>query len=401
MEYFPFVSVFDGDAYETPLGLIPVDKTMANEIASADPILKLSDNGHIQSKLSSREHALEVQLPFLQAVLDEFRIVPIVMGDQSWETCCALGDALGPILKRDNVVTVISSDLSHFYPHDVATEMDGVFLYLLKQMDPQRLHESVRQKTCEACGAGPVVSGLIAAKHFDGAGCHILSSATSGDVTGDRDRVVGYACAAICATDNGATDAMEGTEHEGLALGKAERMVLLEHARRSIEISLSIPDRVEAPCEYPSLSEKRGAFVTLEVRGRLRGCVGTIEPRGSIWDMTGKMAIAAAMSDPRFDMLTSEELQELRIEISILSPLRQIRSPEEIRIGRHGLVIKRPPSTGLLLPQVAQEHGWQPREFLEYTCEKAGLPRNAWRDKSTQIFVFSATVFGEEKELTH
>jgi AmmeMemoRadiSam system protein A len=117
--------------------------------------------------------------------------------------------------------------------------------------------------------------------------------------------------------------------------------------------------------------------------------------------MTGKMAVAAAMSDPRFDTLSSEELQGLHIEISILSPLRQIRSTDEIRVGQHGLVIKRPPSTGLLLPQVAQERGWQAREFLENTCEKAGLPRNAWRDKSAQIFVFSATVFGEEQELTH
>ncbi|MCK5406369.1 MAG: AmmeMemoRadiSam system protein B, partial [Candidatus Krumholzibacteria bacterium] len=125
-EHFPFVSVFDGDAYETPLGRIPVDKPTARDIVSADPILRLSGNGHIQNGEASREHALEVQLPFLQTVLDEFCIVPIVMGDQSWETCQALGNALGPILKRDNVITVISSDLSHFYPHNVAAEMDGV-----------------------------------------------------------------------------------------------------------------------------------------------------------------------------------------------------------------------------------------------------------------------------------
>ena len=125
-----------------------------------------------------------------------------------------------------------------------------------------------------------------------------------------------------------------------------------------------------------------------------------IEPREPIWNITGKMAVAAAMSDPRFNTLTSEELEQLRIEISILSPLRQIDSPEQIRVGHHGLVIKQGPFSGLLLPQVAQEHGWRPRGFLGYTCEKAGLPRDAWQDKATHVFVFTATVFGEE-ELTH
>jgi AmmeMemoRadiSam system protein A len=113
------------------------------------------------------------------------------------------------------------------------------------------------------------------------------------------------------------------------------------------------------------------------------------------------MAVAAALSDPRFETLAPDELRDLRIEISILSSLREIRTPQEISVGQHGLVVRKGPRSGLLLPQVARERGWSPLEFLGHTCEKAGLPHDAWQDESTKIFVFSAKVFGEERELTH
>jgi len=397
MEFFPYLSIFDGDAYETPLGAIPVDKTIAGQIASLDPLFKLSESGHIQNQLASREHALEVQLPFLQAVLDRFRIVPIVMGDQSWEACRVLGDALGHALKSDNVVSVISSDLSHFYPYNVANEMDGVFLDLLQQMDPWRLYESVKERKCEACGAGPVISGLIAAQHFDNSACHVLSRSNSGDVTGDHDRVVGYACAVICEGDKtGRVD-----QEIEYALSAQERSYLLQRARAAIEKVLGVSPRETSECQSTSLDEKRGAFVTLKVRGRLRGCVGTIEPRDSIRDVTPQMAVAAAMSDPRFGTLTTGEIEHLHIEISILSPLREIQTHGEIQVGQHGLVVRNGPNSGLLLPQVAEERAWNAEQFLESTCEKAGLASDAWRDDSTHIFVFEATVFGEEKEFTH
>jgi AmmeMemoRadiSam system protein B/AmmeMemoRadiSam system protein A len=401
MEYFPFVSVFDGDAYETPLGAIPVNKTLAQEIATADQQLRLSERGHIQNELASREHALEVQLPFLQTVLGSFRVVPIVMGDQGWEACRVLGDALGAVLQRDDVLVVASSDLSHFYPYDVAKQMDGVFLDLLQQMDPWRLYESIKQKSCEACGAGPVISGLIAAQRVDDARCRVLSAANSGDVTGDLDRVVGYACAVIMEHEDLALEGLERTEKEERMLGTTERAYLLEHARHSIETALGV-SRSSAP-QYDSalLEEKRGAFVTLKVGDRLRGCIGTTEPTKPLREIVAEMAVAAALRDPRFAGLKAEDLDDLHIEISVLSPLRRIQAPEEIQIGRHGLVVRSGVHSGLLLPQVAEEHEWNAVEFLDSTSEKASLPRDAWKDKTTRVYVFSATVFGEEKEFTH
>jgi AmmeMemoRadiSam system protein B/AmmeMemoRadiSam system protein A len=401
MEYFPFVSIFGGDAYETPLGRIPVAKALARELSMADPLLKLSDCGHIQNELSSREHALEVQLPFLQTVLRKFDIVPIVMGDQSRKACRALGDSLGAILERDNVVVVVSSDLSHFYPYAVAKEMDGIFLELLKDMEPWRLYESVKKKSCEACGAGPVISGLVAAQNVDGASCHVLSTANSGDVTGDRDRVVGYACAAIFERDSGIVDATEETEAVETLLSKAERVYLLARARDSIETALGVSGEGAPPCESPFMEQRRGVFVTLKVRERLRGCVGTTEPRKPVRELTADMAVAAATGDRRFNTLKAEELDAMHIEISVLSSLRKIRSPEEIEIGRHGLVIVSGGDSGLLLPQVAKEHEWDAIEFLGFASEKAGLTRDAWKEQGVDIYVFTATVFGEEKELTH
>jgi AmmeMemoRadiSam system protein B/AmmeMemoRadiSam system protein A len=400
-EYFPFLSVFDGDAYETPLGVVPVDKRLSWDIVKADELLRSSGRGHIQNRLADGEHALEVQLPFLQAVLDKFQIVPVVMGDQSWEACRVLGDALGPLLKRPDALVVASSDLSHFYPYDVAKQMDDTFLDLLKRMDPWHLYESVKRKSCEACGAGPVIAAMIAAQHVDSATCRVLATANSGDVTGDHDRVVGYASAVIFEPNRHAREELDRKDYNEVNVGKTERAYLLESARRSIETALGIDHGSPPSCDSPLLEQRHGAFVTLKLNNRLRGCIGAVEPQKSVRDVIADVAMAAAFNDHRFKRLSARELEHLYIEISILSPLHRIRDPREIEIGRHGLVVRRGKSSGLLLPQVAEEHGWDAIEFLELTCEKASLPRDAWKDEATRIYVFAATVFGEEREFKH
>lgn len=197
MEHFPFVSVFDGDAYETPLGLVPVDRSLASTIASGGPGIRTSDRGHIQDGMPQREHGLEVQLPFLQRILGDFKIVPIVMGDQGEQLCMALGRALSPILEQPDVLVVVSSDLSHFHSYDEAKTLDGVFCDTLLEMNPQRLLEIIQSGRCEACGAGPVVAALAACAQVGLRDCRVLHKANSGDVTGDRQSVVGYVSAVI------------------------------------------------------------------------------------------------------------------------------------------------------------------------------------------------------------
>jgi AmmeMemoRadiSam system protein B/AmmeMemoRadiSam system protein A len=400
VEYFPFVSIFDGDAYETPLGVIAVDTALAKQLASADAQLQLSSAGHIVESMASGEHALEVQLPFLQTVLDRFRIVPIVMGDQSWDLCRVLGDALGPLLKQNNVVVIASSDLSHFYPYDMARKLDDVFLDQLKEMDPWRLYESVKRKACEACGAGPVIAAMIAAHHVGNPRCRVLNAANSGDVTGDHDRVVGYASVVIFEEDARLQEVARESNAEEIDLSATEKAWLLDHARLAIESLLGIQRReVSTGITPPRLD--RGAFVTLKVRGRLRGCVGVTEPQKPVHETVAEVAVAAATADPRFDPLSAEELDNLNIEISVLSSLRRVHGPADIEVGRHGVVVRSGRHHGLLLPQVATERGWNATVFLERTCEKASLHADAWKDASTSIYVFTATVFGEKKEYTH
>ncbi len=143
-----------------------------------------------------------------------------------------------------------------------------------------------------------------------------------------------------------------------------------------------------------TLKENRGAFVTVKRRGQLRGCIGYIEGKGPVYKTVEEMAEAAAFRDPRFPPVNEKELPELEYEISVLTPFRKIKDVSEIEVGKHGILIKKGMYySGLLLPQVATEYGWDRQTFLEHTCEKAGLPRDAWKSKDAEIYIFSADVF--------
>ena len=144
-----------------------------------------------------------------------------------------------------------------------------------------------------------------------------------------------------------------------------------------------------------NLRLKRGAFVTLKKQGRLRGCIGYIKAYKPPWETVQEMAVAAAFTDPRFPSLRAEEIQQLTFEISVLSPLKRIADVNDIEVGKHGLYIIRGYNSGLLLPQVATEYKWDRETFLEETCHKAGLPPDAWKDKETEIYIFSADYFGD------
>ena len=177
-------------------------------------------------------------------------------------------------------------------------------------------------------------------------------------------------------------------------LSNDDWLALAEIARRSISsvvLERRLPD---LPPYSDSLKISRGAFVSLYRGSKLRGCVGQVEDLGPLAEVVARAAISAALHDPRFPPVASEELTSLEIELSVLSPLEPI-IPESIIAGRHGLMVTRERRRGLLLPQVATERGWSSRRLLEETCEKAGLPPNAWRDAETRILAFTVEVFRE------
>ncbi len=177
-------------------------------------------------------------------------------------------------------------------------------------------------------------------------------------------------------------------------LPSEDRRALLELARRAIVEAVRSGRRLEVPIPTGRLAECAGAFVTLRWRGRLRGCIGQVEPTEPLASTVARCAVAAAQEDPRFDPASPEELPELEIEISVLSLLEPIR-PEEVEVGKHGLLVSRAGLRGLLLPQVATEYGWSRERFLEETCAKAGLDRGAWKDPATRMEAFTAEVFAE------
>ncbi len=394
VEFFPFASVFSGEAYRTPLGDIIVDRTLVDSICAGQDLVKASDRGHMQADMPRQEHALEVQLPFLQEVLDDFTIVPIVMGDQNWRICEALGKTISPLLKDPGTLVVASSDLSHFHDYDEARRLDSGFCRALEKLDAKSLYDGIKSHDFEACGAGPVISALIAARSAGAGTVKVLSQTNSGDVTGDKSSVVGYASAAIIA---GADDRPGGKakSKKEFNLSLREKKYLLALARKSIADELNLPAVNPGLFSSPTLSAKCGAFVTLKIGGSLRGCIGYIEAVKPLNETIIEMAQAAAFRDPRFPPLGGKEYPAVSIEISVLSPLYEIDNIENIIVGRDGLVIEKGFKRGLLLPQVAVEYNWDRKEFLQHTCRKAMLQADAWKDPNTTIYAFSAIVFGE------
>ena len=192
-------------------------------------------------------------------------------------------------------------------------------------------------------------------------------------------------------------------------LSAHERRLLVEHARAVVLTRIGGSgdggggdgDGGDRASRAPALDAPGAAFVTIHVDGALRGCIGTLERRRSLWSVVGEMAAAAATRDPRFPPIEVTDLQAMTVEISVLSPDIVIHRPEEIEIGRHGLDVRRDGARGLLLPQVAVEHGFDREKFLAATCRKAGLPANAWHDDQTEIRVFEAEVFGDAPDEPH
>lgn len=172
-----------------------------------------------------------------------------------------------------------------------------------------------------------------------------------------------------------------------------QRKRLLKIARDSIENYLKKGKKLDINVEDTKLKSEQGAFVTLKKHGELRGCIGRIESDSPLYLVVSNMAVQSATGDPRFPCLKKEEIGDITIEISVMSKPREMENIDEIEIGTHGLIVRKGAYSGLLLPQVATEYNWGKKEFLENTCYKAGLPKNAWKD--AKVYKFSAEVFGE------
>ena len=385
---FQGASVYDRGGYETPLGVLPIDKDLCRKLMAESELFRFLPQAH------SQEHSLEVQLPFLQETVGNFNLVPIVIMDQSYRTSEQVGQAIARAVKGKKVLLVASTDLSHYHRYEEAVQMDKVILDDIQAFDAQKLSRDLDSGKGEACGGGPVIAVMVAAKELGANRAEVLKYLNSGDVTGDRSGVVGYG-AAVFFRNSSPPEKETDRRKAGISLGLTaeEKKILRQIARSSIERRLKgeKPPKIELSGEH--LRENRGAFVTLNKHGQLRGCIGTIQPSRPLHQVVEEMAAAAAFEDSRFDPLTVHELRDIELEISVLTPLQRVKDTNEIEIGKHGLYIKKGFYSGLLLPQVATDYNWNRQTFLEETCRKAGLHRNAWREKGTEVYLFSADIF--------
>ncbi len=387
-EAFDFTSVYEGDAYATPLGTIPVDKEFALQLTKMNSSIRLSTKGHDPTPAGA-EHAIEVELPWLQRVLGSFELVPIVMGDQSYESSRALGVALAKTIHGGDTLVLASSDLSHYHPYDDAEKIDHKTLHALEAWDYLSMSRNFETRTWEACGGAPIVAAMIAAERMGANQAVVLRYANSGDTSGDHSRVVGYSADLFVKVQHGAA------EQEPFSLSPQEKSDLLALARKSVERAVEqkesySPDAVSDE----RLNEERGAFVTITKSGALRGCIGYTSAVKPLYLTVRDTATLAALRDPRFQPVSAAELPQLEYEVSVLSPLRRALDTRDIKVGEDGLLMKNGGYEGLLLPQVPVEQKWDRQTFLEETCVKAGMPRECWKDENTDIFKFTAVVFG-------
>ncbi len=376
------------DEWFTPLGRVPVDGAATEAIASSYSDARVNDPAH------DPEHSIEVQLPFLQEALDDFRLLPILMADSSQESCSSLARALAEWAEGRRVLLVASSDMSHYPAYDDAVRVDKETLRAIQTMDAvevaattkKLMAQGVRGLSTCLCGEGPVKTVLMAAEMLGADKVQVLKYANSGDaLRGPRAGVVGYCAVALYRTRSSASGEGNLNEEQG------RRLLLL--ARQAVEEYVTTGRRVPVEESDPRLLRPAAAFVTLRKEGQLRGCIGSLEPSQPLAETVRDRAIVAASRDVRFRPVKAEELPHLEIEVSVLSPLRRVESADDIDISRHGVVVVHGSRRGVYLPQVAQETGWGRDELLSHLCrEKAGLPADAWQ-KGAALYVFTVQSF--------
>lgn len=411
--YDPDIAVYEKGSFRTPLGDIPIDEKTTAALIAASPRIKNKPS------LFSGEHSLDNQLPFLQRTLTGFKLVPILFGIQTPENITALADALAGVLKGKNVLLVASTDMSHFWEQDEAKKLDAEVLGRVRALDPDGIAKLMADDPSgrRLCGYGAVQAVMRAAVKLGAGEAKVLKYATSQDTYGTTGAgVVGYTSVALVAKGEknvtadeksgaaapapagaaGKESVMTRPGFEEGELDAASMKELLKIARESLETYIRTDKRADIKSDNPALRKKRGVFVTLEIGGELRGCMGHFEQDTPLYEIVARQAVVSAVQDPRFPPVRLEELSKIDIEISVLSPPQDVASYKDIIVGKHGVILRRGYNGATFLPQVAPEQGWDRDTMLSHLAMKAGLPSDAWKE-GCAFQVYTAQVFGEKE----
>ena len=384
----------EADYYATPLGNVRVDHETAVALTTTDSVFSYRPEAH------DREHCLEVQLPFLQRMFKEVPpIVPIVISTNDYDKLKRMAEILKPYFTDERSAEgrsqgenlfVISSDFSHYPKYEDACEVDAKTGKAIETGDVEEFIATInanarsgkRNLHTSACGEFAIITLMLMlddqyeVKH--------LMYQNSGDIDNhDHSRVVGYHSFAILRKDN-----------MSFTLSDSDKKALKEIAFNSIRDSLSGKPIAQPTLNFQlsTLNSKCGAFVSLHKHGHLRGCIGHFGEDYPLHEIVAEMARAAAFEDPRFMPVTRDELDDLDIEISVLTPMRRIQSLDEFELHRHGIYIKKGYRSGTFLPQVADEVNWTKEEFVGHCSQdKAGLGWEGWKD--AELYVYEAIIF--------
>lgn len=379
----------DGD-FLMPYGREKVDTEFGKMLVADFPDIFTSNAGPHKN-----EHSLEVQLPFLHYVLKtNYSIVPIIIGASDPVVCKKIALVLKPYFTPDNLF-VISSDFSHYPNYEDAQEVDALTKEAILSNNPETLLSCLKKNaekhiphlSTSLCGWTSVLTMLHMTAGNDLLEYFGIEYKNSGDAEcyGEKDKVVGYWGIAI---------SEKQIDKDSFILSGHDKEVLLKIARDAVESSVLKRKKNQFVSDDISvaLNTNCGAFVTLHKNDKLRGCLGHLSGDLPLYKMVQEMAASVALHDYRFSPVAKEELEDIDIEISALSPLKKIEDIAEIKLGIHGILIENGVHSGLFLPQVATETGWSKEEFLGHCSrDKAGLGWDGW--KTADIYIFTATVF--------
>lgn len=383
----------EADYYATPLGNVKVDHETALKLTDTDDADPMDSESvfFYRPEAHDREHCLEVQLPFLQRRFEEMPpIVPIIISTNDFHKLKRIAEILKPYFNDENLF-IISSDFSHYPIYDDACKADARTGKAIESGNVEEFIAAIEKNArsgkpnlaTSACGQFAIITLMlmldnsIKVKH--------LMYQNSGDISGDRSRVVGYHAFAFLRKQS-----------SDFILTSEDKRLLKDIALTSIRDSLDGKPSAQPDSSlftiHNSLKQKCGAFVSLHKHGRLRGCIGHFGEDVPLHKIVASMARAAAFEDPRFTPVTRDELDNLDIEISVLTPMRRIQSLDEFELHRHGIYIRKGYRSGTYLPQVADEVNWTKEEFVSHCSQdKAGLGWNGWRD--AELYVYEAIVF--------
>jgi AmmeMemoRadiSam system protein B/AmmeMemoRadiSam system protein A len=384
-------SVLNVDAYETPLGRIPVNVEARDALLECAVVAEQTD-AHLN------EHSVENQLPMLQRALSDFELVEVLVGEMTENERATLANTVRTLLDEETLL-VVSTDFTHYGPDygyvpfedDVSERLQRLHVIAVREIleiDVPGWDEFLKNTQATICGRNSVALLLETLQPFDDMQGRSIAYALSGDITGDFTNSVTYSGIGFWQFGTGLNDGEKST------LLQISRDVVTDYFDSDTVPTVDV-ERYELT---PRLASSGAAFVTLRNAGELRGCIGDIVAMKPLFLSAAENAYQASM-DPRFqeEPVTRDEVPDLQIEVSVLTPMRRLLNPLDVRVGTDGVLIIRGRNAGVLLPQVPIEEGWDREQYLAAACLKAGLPADAWQHPQTEIYRFSAEVFGEEE----